>query len=81
MKTKILALVGLVTPFITFAEGTAATMDTTSAKSMVESAQTGLTTLLSECVPYVTTLFLGGLAIWAAFVIFRLIKRAFSRAA
>lgn len=81
MKKKILALVGFASPVAMFAEGTNPTMDTSTADTMVKAATDGLGDLLSTVAPYVTTLFLAGLAIWAAFVIFRLVKRAFSRAA
>lgn len=81
MKNKILAFLGLAGSVPALADGTTPTMDTTTAASMVQSASTGLGTLLETVAPYITTLFLAGLAIWAAFVIFRLVKRAFSRAA
>lgn len=82
MKKFMFASLGLLSSATAFAEGEGTvTMDTSSAVSMVESATTGLTGLLTTVVPYITTLFLAGLAIWAAFVIFRLVKRAFSRAA
>ena len=79
-KIKLIGLVSSVAPLGVFAEGTGSTMDTTAAASMVESASTGLTGLLTACVPYVTSLFLSGLAIWGAYVVFKLIKRAFSKA-
>lgn len=80
MKNKILALVGLSVPLATFAEGSTPTMDTTSAETIVSSATTGLQSLLTAVTPYVTTLILAGLAIWAGMVIIRVVKRAFSRA-
>ncbi len=80
MKKKLLALIGLSAPSVMFAEGAAATMDTTAAAGIINSCSTGLVSLLETVTPYVTTLILAGLAIWAAMVIIRLVKRAFSRA-
>lgn len=68
-------------PLAVLAEGTTPTMDTTSTSAMVEAAQSGLSGLLTTVQPFITTLVLAGLAIWAGFKIISLIKRAFSRAA
>lgn len=84
MNKFMLAALGLLSSASAFADGEGGggvTMDTTNAANMVQSATTGLTGLISTVTPYITTLFLAGLAIWAAFVVFRLVKRAFSRAA
>lgn len=80
MKKKIIALLGFSAPVVLFAEGTTPTMDTTAAASMVSAASDGLVSLLSTVAPYITTLVLTGLAIWAALVVIRLVKRGFSRA-
>lgn len=81
MKKKLLALLGFSAPALVFAEGnTPATMDTTAASGIIQSCSEGLVSLLETVTPYVTTLILAGLAIWAAMVIIRLVKRAFSRA-
>ena len=80
MKKKMLALLGFAAPCVMFAEGTTPTMDSTAAAGIVNSAATGLVSLLETITPYVTTIILAGLAIWAAMVIIRLVKRAFSRA-
>ena len=68
-------------PLAVLAEGNTPTMDTTSAAAMAQSAETGLSTLLTTVTHYITTLVLAGLALWAGFKIIGLIKRAFSRAA
>lgn len=80
MKKKIMASLGLLAPVAVFAEGTTPSMDTTTAASMISSASDGLTGLLTTVAPYITTLVLAGLAIWAALVIIKLVKRGFSRA-
>ena len=64
-----------------FAEGTTPSMDIAEATTMLTSAQTGLSALLTAAAPIVTTIVLAGLAIWAAIVLVRIVKRAFSRAA
>ena len=80
MKKKITLALGAVGSLAALAEGTTPTMDPTSASQMVQSAQTGLSTLLTTITPYITTLLLAGLAIWAGFKVIGLIKRAFSSA-
>lgn len=82
LKYKIMALLGLSLPVVSFAEGEVTTtpMDTTSAQGVVKSATDGLQGLIESVTPYVTALILAGLAIWAALVIIRIVKRAFSRA-
>ena len=62
------------------ADGDPVAMDTTAASNMVKSAQEGLTGLLTTVQPYITTLLLAGLAIWAGIRIIALVKRVFSRA-
>lgn len=78
-KFMLLTVCGFAAPVL-FAEGSAPSMDTTAAETMLTSAQTGLTGLLSSAAPIVTAIVLAGLAIWAALVLIRIIKRAFSRA-
>lgn len=80
MKNKLIALSGVLLSMPVLAEGTTPAMDTTAAENMVNYATTGLSGLLTACVPYITSLFLAGLAIWGAYVVFKLIKRAFSKA-
>lgn len=82
LKYKIMALLGLAVPVVSFAEDTITTtpMDTTKAQGVVKSATEGLQGLIEAVTPYVTALILAGLAIWAALVIIRIVKRAFSRA-
>lgn len=62
------------------ADGDTPAMDTTAAANMVKASQEGLTDLLTTVQPYITTLLLAGLAIWAAIRIIVLVKRVFSRA-
>ena len=54
------------------------TMDTTAAVSMITSAKEGLVSLLSSVAPIITGIVLAGLAIWAAIVVVRIVKRAFN---
>lgn len=81
MKKFMLTILGVFGAHALLAEGTTPTMDTTAAAGLVEQAQTGLSSLLTTVTPYISTIVLAGLAIWAAMVIIRLVKRAFSRAA
>ena len=53
-------------------------MDTTQAVSMLTAAKEGLVSLLQSAAPIVTAIVLAGLAIWAAIVIVRIVKRAFN---
>ena len=53
-------------------------MDTTQAVSMLTAAKDGLVSLLQSAAPIVTAIVLAGLAIWAAIVIVRIVKRAFN---
>lgn len=80
MNKKMLAVIGAFAPVALFAEGTAGEMDTTAASGIIQKATTGLGNLLTTVTPFVTNLILAGLAIWAALVIIKLVKRAFSRA-
>lgn len=79
MKKKLFALAGFLGSLVSFAEGEI-TMDTTAAESIVTSAKNGLTTFLTNVTPTISAIILAGLAIWAAFVVIRLVKKAFSRA-
>ena len=54
------------------------TMDTTAAVSMITAAKEGLVSLLSSVAPIITAIVLAGLAIWAAIVVVRIVKRAFN---
>lgn len=79
MKKKLLALLGFASTGAVFAEGEGATMDTSAAAQMVSSATTGLADFLNTVTPYLVTLMLAGLAVWAGIVVIRLVKRVFSR--
>lgn len=77
---KIMLVLGSLGSVAAFAEGTTTTMDTTAAETIVNSASTGLQSLLTAVVPYVTAVLLAGLAIWAGIAVIRIVKRAFSNA-
>ena len=76
MKKIKYALAALM-PVAAFAEGTAPTMDTTTATQILTSAQTGLTGLFTSVSGVIGVLILGGLAIWGAIALVRIVKRAF----
>lgn len=80
MKNKMLLLASAGSLGV-LAEGTTPTMDVTAGTGIINAATTGLESLLTACTPYITTLILAGLAIWAAIVILKVVKRVFSRAA
>ena len=65
-------------PLAVLAEGPTSGMDTTAAVSMITSAKEGLVSLLSSVAPIITAIVLAGLAIWAAIVVVRIVKRAFN---
>ena len=65
-------------PLAVLAEGPTSAMDTAQAVSMLTSAKDGLVSLLSSAAPIITAIVLAGLAIWAAIVIVRIVKRAFN---
>lgn len=65
-------------PLAVLADTPAGTMDTSAAVSMITSAKDGLVSLLSSVAPIVTGIVLAGLAIWAAIVVVRIVKRAFN---
>ena len=66
-------------PLAVLAEGgSTSAMDTAQAVSMLTSAKDGLVSLLQSAAPIITAIVLAGLAIWAAIVIVRIVKRAFN---
>ena len=75
MKKMKLALVAM-SPAMLFAEGTAPSMDTTAATTLLTSAQTGLSSLLTSAAPIIATVVLAGLAIWGGLALIRIVKRA-----
>lgn len=79
MKKKIITALASVGSVAAFAEGTTQQMDTTAAANMVQSATTGLQSLLETVTPYLVTLLLAGLAVWAGIMLVKLVKRVFGR--
>ncbi len=77
INKKLVACLSLA-PFAALAETPAGTMDTTAAVSMITAAKDGLVGLLSSVAPIITAIVLAGLAIWAAIVVVRIVKRAFN---
>ena len=65
-------------PLAALADGSTTAMDTTHAVSMLTSAKDGLVSLLQSAAPIITAIVLAGLAIWAAIIIVRIVKRAFN---
>lgn len=80
MKNKLLAgalaLASAVPVFAEETSGSTPAMDTEAAETMMESIQTGFSSLLEAAQPIITTIILAALGIWVGFFIVRLAKRA-----
>lgn len=77
MKNKLKFAVAALMPVAAFAEGSTPTMDTTTATQILTSAQTGLSGLFTSVSGVIGVLVLGGLAIWGALALVKIVKRAF----
>ena len=77
-KLAIAASVAASSVLPALAEDPAATMDTTTATTMMTQIKTGLEAILTAAGPIITALILSGIGIWAVFAVVRLMKRAFN---
>ena len=76
-KLALAASVAVASAFPVLAEGEA-TMDTTTATTMMTQIKNGLEAILTAAGPIITALILSDIGIWAVFAVVRLMKRAFN---